>query len=127
MPFSFASCLPSFVRSKILLRSACATADRMVTTISHITVGTDPVVNKPDCDPLRVEFFYQLDHISSVAAKTVEFLHQNNITVFHFHTHQVQPLPVGRTAGCLIGKYTVCFHTCVFERPDLNIEGVLTG
>lgn len=37
MPFSFASCLPSFVRSSILRRSAWATADRMVTTIWPIS------------------------------------------------------------------------------------------
>nr|CAP20191.1 hypothetical protein [Yersinia enterocolitica] len=37
IPFSLASCRPSFVRSRILLRSAWATAERMVTTIFPIS------------------------------------------------------------------------------------------
>ncbi|KDX64161.1 hypothetical protein AB02_4483 [Escherichia coli 2-222-05_S1_C1] len=45
----------------------------------HITVGTDPVINEPDCHALSVKFLYQLDHIGSVAAKTVELLNQNDI------------------------------------------------
>ncbi|WP_213091443.1 hypothetical protein, partial [Escherichia coli] len=27
----------------------------------HITVGTDPVINEPDCHALSVKFLYQLD------------------------------------------------------------------
>lgn len=57
----------------------------------HCAVGTDPIVNESDKYSLRVEFLYQLDHIGSITTKTVEFLHQNNITVFYFHTQQIQP------------------------------------
>ncbi|KMG76470.1 hypothetical protein SM61_05518, partial [Klebsiella pneumoniae] len=48
--------------------------------LPHITVGTDPVVNKPNRYTLSIKLFYQLDHVGGVAAKTVELLHQNDIT-----------------------------------------------
>lgn len=55
---------------------------------------TDPVINEPDCHALSVKFLYQLDHIGSVAAKTVELLNQNDITFLHLHPQQIQPFPV---------------------------------
>jgi hypothetical protein len=46
----------------------------MVTTIFPISpVGADPVVYESDRDTLSVEFFYQLDHIGSVAANRSSF------------------------------------------------------
>ncbi|GAA2326320.1 hypothetical protein GCM10009853_100790 [Glycomyces scopariae] len=60
----------------------------------HITVGTDPVVNKPNRDTLSIKLFYQLDHVGGVAAKTVELLNQNDITFLHLHPQQIQPFPI---------------------------------
>ncbi|WMN44791.1 hypothetical protein MS8320_A0201 (plasmid) [Escherichia coli] len=36
----------------------------------HITVGTDPVINEPDCHALSVKFLYQLDHIGGTVANS---------------------------------------------------------
>jgi hypothetical protein len=58
---------------------------------------------------------YQLDHIGSVAAKPVEFLHQDDVTFLHLHSQQIQSFPVGRTAGCFVGKYATGFHPRLFK------------
>nr|WP_251301626.1 recombinase family protein [Escherichia coli] len=68
--------------------------DDGISTDGDITVGTDPVINEPDCHALSVKFLYQLDHIGSVAAKTVELLNQNDITFLHLHPQQIQPFPI---------------------------------
>jgi hypothetical protein len=94
---------------------------------SHFPVSAYPVINKPDGHPLGVKFLYQLDHIGSVTAQAVQFLNQNGIAFLHLHAQQIKPRPIDGTAGCLIGKDTVSFHACIFECPDLNIKGLLTG
>ncbi len=83
-------------------------------------------MNKPHNNALAVKLLYHLDHVGSIAAKSVEFLHKNDITILHLHTQQIQPLTVGRAAGCLVGKDAVGFHSCIFKCLDLNIKGLLT-
>ncbi len=51
--------------------------DKFITT-DYLQQCPDPVINEPDCHALSVKFLYQLDHIGSVAAKTVELLNQND-------------------------------------------------
>lgn len=62
---------------------------------SHVTISTDPVIDKPDSHALGVECFNQLDHIGCVTAKTVELFHQNDVAFLHLHAQQIQSFPIG--------------------------------
>jgi hypothetical protein len=92
MPFSFASCLPPFVRSRILCRSVRGYSRKNSDHhFSHVTIGTDPIIDKLVSHALSVKLFNQLDQIVGVAARAVKFLHQSGITFLHLDAQQIKP------------------------------------